>query len=315
MTGITILLAAILPLVGTTNHQLTTYTPLTDFVGQQLYKGEAGGLYGRNSNRPPLEHFRAAGRAGKRIVPRDSGGNPSPSGRIGLVSIGMSNTTQEFSRFVQIASAAGQMSPRVTLIDGAQGGQTARAWATNQNPWDVLAQRLASSGTSNAQVQAVWIKLAQSNPSSLGAYPLHANSLRSDTAIVVRKLKQVFPNLEIAYLSSRIYAGYASTTLNPEPYAYESAFAMRQLISDQINGARNLNCDPRSGPVVAPIMLWGPYLWADGPNGRQIDSLVWLPGDFAADGTHPATSGREKVAQLLLTFFKNDPTTSSWFNP
>ena len=47
---------------------------------------------------------------------------------------------------------------------------------------------------------------------------------------------------------------------------------------------------------------------------RKSDGLVWTREDCAADGTHPSpTSGREKVAKLLLGFFKNDPTSQPWF--
>src|SRR5688500_18764208 len=79
-------------------------TPLTDFTAGQTYKGEAGGLYGANSNIVPRSHRAAALTEVKSIVPRDAQGAPSATGRIALVSIGMSNTTQEFSRFIQIAA-------------------------------------------------------------------------------------------------------------------------------------------------------------------------------------------------------------------
>ncbi len=81
-----------------------------------------------------------------------------------------------------------------------------------------------------------------------------------------------FQNLQIVYLSSRIYAGYATNRLNPEPYAYESAFAVRWLIRDQMKGNDDLNFEPAKGTVVAPLILWGPYLWADGIAPRKSDS-------------------------------------------
>ena len=121
---------------------------------------------------------------------------------------------------------------------------------------------------------------------------------------ILRKARERFPNLRIAYISSRIYAGYASTPLNPEPYAYESAFVVRWLIQDQIKGNRM--------PKL-PVLLWGPYLWADGEKGRKIDDLVWKPEDLGPDGTHPSDSGRRKVAELLLRFVKTDPTAKVWF--
>ncbi len=129
--------------------------------------------------------------------------------------------------------------------------------------------------------------------------------MKGHTIGLLNQLKQRFPNVRIAYLSSRIYAGYATTHLNPEPYAYESALVVRGLIQDQIKG--------ESGAVKSPLLLWGPYLWADGEKGRKFDNLVWKPEDLGPDGTHPSDNGRRKVAELLLKFMKSDPTAKVWF--
>lgn len=298
----------------------TGLTPLTDFKPSQTYKGENGGLYGKYSNVPPSAHRSASLSESTRIVPRGADGQPNSSGRIVLISIGMSNTTQEFSVFRQRANADPEKSEKVIIVDCAQGGMTAADWGRTDsvrprstNPWKVMLQRLETAGVTPLQVQAAWVKLAQRNPASLGEFPLHARSLRDDTVLVLNQLKQHCPNLRIVYFSSRIYAGYATTPLNPEPYAYESAFAMRWLIRDQIAGDPALNWNPNAGAVRSPLLLWGPYLWADGVKGRAIDALVWLREDFANDGTHPSQSGREKVASLLLHFFKTDVTTRPWF--
>ncbi len=48
-------------------------------------------------------------------------------------------------------------------------------------------------------------------------------------------------------------------------------------------------------------------------TGRSGDGLKYERGDFVGDGTHPSDSGRAKVAQLLLTFFKTDATARTWF--
>ena len=50
--------------------------------------------------------------------------------------------------------------------------------------------------------------------------------------------------------------------------------------------------------MLAPAVLWGPYLWTDGVKPRKSDNLVWLKEDVTTkDGTHPSNSGREKVAE------------------
>jgi hypothetical protein len=168
-------------------------------------------------------------------------------------------------------------------------------------------------GVTSEQVQLVWIKQAQKNPAGLGEFPKHAKSLQDDTAEILRMLRKQFVNLQVAYLSSRIYAGYAVSELNPEPYAYESAFSVRWLIEDQIKGYPDLNYDSAKGRVRSPLLLWGPYLWADGVKGRKSDDLVWKREDFAGDGTHPSTTGRQKVAEMLLGFFKSDTNARQWF--
>ena len=55
------------------------------------------------------------------------------------------------------------------------------------------------------------------------------------------------PNVKLAYLSSRTYGGYATTPLNPEPYAYESGFSVKWLIEGQLKGEAALNYDPGEG--------------------------------------------------------------------
>ncbi len=281
-------------------------TPLTDMGGER-YFGHGGGLYPGGSNTAPAAHLSAGVQAATSIGPLDRDGQPDPAGRYALISVGMSNTTQEFQAFVALASGEPSRDPRLTIVDGAQGGQTAADWANPGCPcWVTLDSRIRQAGLSNLQVAAAWVKLANRQPS--GEWPDATVELKHDTVVVLRALADRFPNLRVAYLSSRIYAGYATTTLNPEPYAYQSAFAMRWVIEDQLTGLL-----PWSGAGrVAPWVAWGPYLWADGLNPRR-DGLTWACTELSSDGTHPSTSGRQKVAQMLLDFFTSDPSAREWF--
>jgi hypothetical protein len=162
-----------------------------------------------------------------------------------------------------------------------------------------------------AQVQVLWIKQANAGPSR--GREAEMKRLQDDVEKVVLNAKQKYPNLKLAFLSSRIYAGYAQTGLNPEPYAYEGAFAMRGLIQKQMSGDAALNADPAKGEVKAPVLLWGPYLWAAGATARKTDGLTYLPEDFSGDGTHPSQSGAMKVAKVLLDFFTTDANAKAWF--
>jgi hypothetical protein len=288
------------------------FKPLTEMSATDKYKGEDGGLYGGGKNEPPPAHQAAAKKETAKIVPLGADGQPSATGKIALVSISMSNATQEFSRFKQIADADRQKSKDLVIVDCAQGGQAMAEWApANAKPWDEAERRLRAAGVSDKQVQVCWIKLANKGPR--GDLREHAKKLEADTLAVLHNAKKRFPNLRIAYLGSRIYGGYAESPLNPEPFAYESAFAVRWLIQEQINGNPELKYDASRGPAPSPLLLWGPYFWADGLTPRKSDGLIWDRADLGPDGTHPSDSGRLKVAEMLLKFFKSDEEARTWF--
>lgn len=291
----------------------TGLKPLTEMTAGDRYKGEDGGLYGGGKNEPQGELAAAAKRESARVVTLDRDGKPAPDGAIGLVSISMSNATQEYAVFKLLADKDPAKSPQVKVVDCAQGGQAMAQWVDPKaRPWAEADRRLEQAGVSPRQVQVIWVKLANVRPT--GELNEHGKKLQQDTLAVLQNARARFPNLRIAYLGSRIYGGYASTQLNPEPYAYEGAFACRWLIQDQAKGNPELNYDPSRGTVKAPLLLWGPYLWADGTTPRKADGLVWERKDLSErDGTHPSDSGRRKVAELLLNFFKNDPYASTWF--
>lgn len=286
--------------------------PLSEMTAEDRYEGEDGGLYGGGRNEPPERLAAWARDVTAAITPLDADGIPASDGSIGLVSISMSNATQEYSRFKQLADADAGVSRRVQIVDCAQGGQTMARWADSKAPcWVEAERRLARAEVSRGQVQVVWVKLANAGPG--GDFHAHGKQLERDTQLVLANLVSFFPNLKIAYLGSRVYGGYADGRLNPEPYAYEGAFVVRWLIRRQIDGDASLNFDATRGEVKAPLVLWGPYFWGDGTTPRASDSLTWQRSDFVADGTHPSQSGRQKVAEQLLTFFKTDPMTKTWF--
>jgi hypothetical protein len=290
----------------------TGLKPLIEMTGTDRYKGEDGGLYGGGKNLPPEEHARAALGALAQVQPLDSAGKPDPDGRIVFLSISMSNATQEFSVFKRLADADAAKSKKLTIVDGAQGGQAMAQWAPpNAQPWTVAERRLAAQQVTPQQVQVAWIKLANIRPR--GDLNEHGKKLQRDTLAVIHNAKTRFPNLRVVYLSSRIYGGYATTLLNPEPYAYESAIVVRWLIQGQIKGDSELNYDAAKGQTKAPLLLWGPYLWADGTKPRKADGLTYVKEDLGQDGTHPSNIGRLKIAKFMLDFYKTDSFTKSWF--
>lgn len=312
----------------------TGLVPLND-LGTGLYLGEfEGGLYPGGSNLPPQAHFAAGLVAAAENVPRDAAGHPDPrNGKRVLLSIGMSNTTAEFCRrdatiehctpesfMGQAGADAGVNHSDLVIVNGAQAGQDAGTWTEpDQQNYQRVFHLLKNQGLSEAQVQAAWVKVANASPNvSLPNAGADAYTLLERLGAIARALRQRYPHMKQVFFSSRIYAGYAETGLNPEPYAYESGFAVKWLIEAQIeqmaNGGAPVN--PLAGDLnystSAPWLGWGPYLWADGRTPRS-DGLTYACEDLAEDGTHPASGAVQKVGALLLGFFLHSPLTRPWF--
>jgi hypothetical protein len=305
--------------------------PLIDMKGL-AYLGFEGGLYPGGTNAIPEAHLQAGLVAARSIEPLDKNGRPSPNGVYILTSIGMSNTSDEFcgvanpndpckiGTFISEASLDAAVNDQTfVMIDGADPGKTAEKWTSPElSDYNrILDEELTPFGYSEKQVQIAWIKLANAPPTGTLPDPgADAYRLQEQFGQIARAMKQRYPNLKMIFFSSRIYGGYAITDRNPEPFAYEQAFAIKWTVAAQIRQRETGEIDRISGDLnpetVAPWIGWGPYMWANGASPRS-DGLVWLREDLKEDGVHPAKPGIEKVAGILLNFFKTSPLTSCWF--
>jgi hypothetical protein len=274
--------------------------------------GYQGGLYPGGSNARPPAHLAAGLAIAGQIVPLDAQGRPAHNGKIVLLAIGVSNTMIEFRDFERnlLPKQAG-IDPRLVAISGAVAGQGADQWVNPDSvPWQVVSDRLRHRKVSPQQVQVVWVKHAYAG--GKGGFPDAAQRLQADLEAITRNLKTKYPNLQIAYFSSRTRSYDYSLGVSPEPLAFETGYAVKWMVEKQINGDPSLNFDPQRGPVLAPYVTWGPYLWIDGENPRS-DGRTWLAQDLQADCVHPSANGSRKVAEMLMAFLLTDPTAAGWF--
>src|SRR6266404_4323658 len=145
--------------------------------------------------------------ATNQILPLNASGNmDTNSGKIVLLSLGMSNTTHEWASgdnvthnitnaFKYRADQDPSKNPQLVIVDGAFGGQDAITWTNpaSANWAMVITQRLVAAGVTTNQVQAMWLKQALAGPHNYGSFPGHAQSLQGYLATILRIAKAKYP--------------------------------------------------------------------------------------------------------------------------
>jgi len=302
--------------------QTGTRLPEVDLpdLGTGSYMGTEGGLYPGGSNDRPADHEADGLALANGIVPLDANGNYDPNGKYVLLSIGVSISRTMFTQYQLTEQVDPTLNPHLVIVNGAIDGTDSPNYANfSDGSWQtILNFYLPYQNVTANQVVAVWLNDPRSQPK--GTYPLDMAQQESDVIAALQNMQIYFPNLKMAYLESMHYGGYATNNpeILPEPYAYETGFAMQTVIADQINGDADLNYNPNNGPVVAPWLSWGTYDWANGmlANGSALadsSGLEWSCSDLGPDGVHASTVGKYKDAALLTTFFKNDETVEPWY--
>lgn len=302
-------------------RSFTGNVPLSDMSASASYAGLSGGLYGDGISVLPANALDSARAAAARVLPA--------SGRFAVLSVGYSNWSWEFCCQATITANPGpatgsfmaraKVDPAVrrepmVLVNGAMYGQANGAWDdASDTDYNLVRQRLAAKNLTEAQVRVVLLKVTHTQPTvPLPASNADAYALAASTGNVIRALRARYQNLQMVFVLSRIYGGYATVHLNPEPYAYEGGFAVQRVVRAKLAQDSTGVIDPLVGDLSGVWVGWGPYLWADGVAPRS-DGLTWQRADFVNDGTHPSASGIVKVAGLLLTWLKTQPHTACWF--
>lgn len=286
----------------------TGKTPIMD-LGLNTYQGFEGGLYPGGVNTRPATYEAEGVALATTVVPLGQDGLPIETGKIVMLSIGISNTKQEFKEFITLTNqlkSQNIVSKKIVQVNGAQGGQTLDIWVDpNSTVWTNVENSLSQKNATPEMVQVVWLKHAHKDAHLLGAFPTHVQTYKSELIQVLQNVKDKYPNVKLVYLSSRTraYTDDINISPSPEPYCYEEGFAVKWVIEDKINGLLpNL-----------PWLSWGPYLWIDGLIPRS-DGKTWECNDVKQDDfTHPSDSGKIKVAEELKEIFLNDITSTPWF--
>ena len=173
-------------------------TPLNDLAAGTYLGQFQGGLYPGGNNAPPAAHHQEGLARAAAIQPLNTAGLPNAGGKIVLLSLGMSNSTQEFCSqggnepcaswtFMGRAAVSSSVdTTHLVIVNGAKGGQATSSWdaPTDANYNRIRDTVLAPKGLSEKQVQAVWVKLANAQPT------VSLPSAAADAYNLVSRLRQ-----------------------------------------------------------------------------------------------------------------------------
>ncbi len=311
---------------------LFTAVPLLDL--DSTYFGLPGYYYAA-SNSPPPDHVALGFSQAELIEPLATDGTPLPAaqgGRIVFLSMGFSNTNGKWCMrqstdgitcntwsFMGRWRTSGQMrqpGDGVDVFNGAIGGATTLQWDDPADPqYSKVASNLTAQGLDPLQVQVMYVEIVIGGPTiSLPDSNADMYQLVAAAGNQMRAMKVRYPNLRQTYVSPRDYAGHSKTLSNPEPYAYETAFAVKRLIQAQINQLATGEIDSLAGDLslaLAPWLTWGPYLWATGTP--RSDGLFWVLADYdPKDGSHFSQRGETKASANMIGWFSNSPFSMCW---
>ena len=282
-------------------------------LGLRTYLGFEGGLYPEGAVEPPPDHANAGRARAARVRPLDLNGEASEAGAVVVLALGTANASRQFEALTDLAVVDPDLREEVVWVNGAGIGGEGDGGAPDVDR--VRDEWLGPAGLSEAQVQVIWLAQANGGPEiGLPDPDAGAFSLLAQLGSQVRGLHARYPNLQLVLLASPVYGGYATGGTAAEPFAYESAFAVKWLVEGQIRQNAGLGMDAVAGDLaweVAPWIGWGPYLWGDGLEVRE-DGLVWECVDFVSDGLGLSSAGEAQAAGHLLEFFRSSPFTAPW---
>ncbi len=227
---------------------------------------------------------------------------PGPSitpvdGIIGVVCIGMSNSSQECSAFINAlgGSMGVEVNPAVRVVNCAVGGHALEKWndsAFDGTLWDdCINTKLPAAGVRPDQVLVLWHKAAHQFASGQVFFPNPTSDyfdFQSSLTTFAQRVTIEMPSVRAVYTTSRSHGGFTANPSRGEPLSYEEGHALNTWLASHAS-------------LGGVWHGWGPYIWAGkcGEGLDGIDGLCYVRDDYVADGVHPSESGKAKIVAAL----------------
>ena len=233
----------------------------------------------------------------------------SVDGVLGVVCIGMSNSSQECGDFIDKLQRGtlGPVNSEVAVVNCAVGGNAIERWndpANDPNLWDAcIDTRLPAAGVRTDQVRVLYHKAANQFTQGAGTYPAPGSdyeAFRDNLGVFAGRVRQFFPSVQAVYTTSRSYGGFSTNPARGEPLSYEEGHALNTWLAE-------------NAAVEGVWYGWGPYIWApDCASGvTNASGVCYDRSDYQNDGVHPAQGARDKISQMIYA----RSSEFGWFNP
>jgi hypothetical protein len=294
----------------------TAKIPLND-LGKGTFMGYVGGLYPGGFNRPfntgdyDSDLFKIC----RKILPIDTFGNLSKTGKIVFISLGASTGGHNMRNLKAKTEGNPETDSSLLLLNCNNGKRTASLNSQmdpNDPYWDHVTQIITGGAHSSyRQVQVIYVE-ADDSSKTIITFPARALLVKLDLQACFRVYKQKFPNLKVVYVLARTRTFGNQEMYNREPAPYYFGWACKWAIQDQINGVRG-TAYKGSNPV-SPIVTWGFYQWADSLP-RKTDNFYWRESE-TKDGLHANDAGGDTLSTRFQNFLLTDRYAKQWYaNP
>lgn len=196
----------------------------------------------------------------------------SGDNQIVIVGIGPSIMQNSLSGFIPFLSRP-EVNGNIVFVDGSLGSNQQRFEDPDYPGWNVGINRLPA-GLTAADVDIVFYYNQLTGQS--GTFEQYVATAADSFELTYDIINDKFPNVRLILQNGQHYAGWCGQCKAPEPYAYWSGYAVKELIARRINGEI-------SGAVIG----WNAYQWDD----------TW-PQNYYSDGLHLSGLGQQATGQL-----------------